>query len=176
MFTHMLVQIPALLLSGTLLGFPGSIAPDARRSRPGGIPGLLAVSLVLAFWMLPIALDHAVADPAWDAAKATSLVLAGITVRTAWVSVPGVIQAFFVGNVAWMAATAGLLFQDAGERLCNAYLQDDQAITGTSLVWLAVTSACVWIARLAARSHGDSATTPQPGTSDGAPAIQRTVS
>ena len=49
-----------------------------------------------------------------------------------------------------MTAAIGLLYQDNGPRLCNAYLQSDQDITGTALMWVAVAAAFILIGQLAA--------------------------
>ncbi|HJV62459.1 MAG TPA: hypothetical protein VJ743_16045, partial [Albitalea sp.] len=45
---------------------------------------------------------------------------------------------FFVGNLAWMSASAGMLYLDAPLRLCVNYLVDDQRQAGIGLVLLAV--------------------------------------
>jgi hypothetical protein len=149
MWTHMVLQMPALLLAGGLMSAALPRTPRAERWNLGGVPALFAASLVLAFWMIPIALDRAVADITWDAAKALSLLLTGALVVASWSIAPTVIQAFFVGNVAWMSIVVGMLYQEDGQRLCNAYLQDDQADTGRALVWVAAVCGALWAGRQA---------------------------
>lgn len=149
MLTHMLVQIPALLLAGGLIGTSVSHASPASRWNVAGVPALLAASLILAFWMLPIAIDHAVASARWDAVKALSIVCAGALAATSWQVAPTVVQAFFGGNLAWMSIAVGQFYQDEGPRLCNAYLQDDQSVTGNALTWLAIGASVLWVANLA---------------------------
>ncbi len=152
MLTHMLLQIPALLFAGGLLCTAWRPARPERWNL-AGVSGLLAVSLALAFWMMPIALDHAVASADWDAVKVLSLMLAGALGVRSWLVAPTVVRAFFVGNFVWMSVTAGMLYQDEGRRLCNAYLQDDQAITGCALVWLAIVCGVSWIALTSGMSY-----------------------
>ena len=45
---------------------------------------------------------------------------------------------FVAGNLAWMMASAGMLYIDAPERLCVNYLQGDQRQTGIALVLVAI--------------------------------------
>jgi hypothetical protein len=166
MLSHMLLQIPALLLAGGLLSAAWPpIGPEGRWNL-GGVPGLLAASLVLAFWMTPIALDHAVSSRAWDTSKALSALLAGAVGIRSWRVAPTMVRAFFVGNFVWMSATAGMLYQDQGLRLCNAYLLDDQADAGCGLVLLAILCGVSWIALTSGRWSS--------AASDSAP--QRTLS
>lgn len=161
MLGHMLVQIPALWLAGALMVWPAHSRDHVGdRWNVAGVPGLLAASLVLAFWMMPIALDHAVASVAWDVAKALSLFLAGAVGVVSWRRAPLVIQAFFVGNVVWMSIAIGMLYQDDGPRLCNAYLLDDQANTGLALVLFSLLAAGLWAGRTALRLQTGSQTSP----------------
>jgi hypothetical protein len=149
MLTHMLVQIPVLLLAGVLTGTAAPRLARMTHWNMAGVPALFAASLVLAFWMTPIAIDHAVASAGWDAAKAVSIVFAGAIAAAAWRVAPTVVQAFFGGNMVWMSVAAGQLYQAEGPRLCNAYLQDDQALTGIALTGLAIATAGLWIGRVA---------------------------
>jgi len=80
-----------------------------------------------------------------------SLLLAGAALRLSWRRAGEVVQAFFVGNAAWMTAVTGLLYQQLPQRLCNAYLQDEQTDTGIATVALAVTSGLFWTGRAARR-------------------------
>jgi hypothetical protein len=55
---------------------------------------------------------------------------------------------FLVGNIAWMFATAGLLYLDAPQQLCANYLRDDQRHAGVGLVLLAICLAALAIRRV----------------------------
>jgi hypothetical protein len=106
--------------------------------------------------MTPIALDHAAADWGWDVAKVLSLSLAGVAAGLSWRLGSVVTQLFYAGNMLWMMITAGILYQDAEQRLCNAYLWDDQVKTGQGLVALSILCACVVLVIAARAGHRQS--------------------
>jgi len=126
--------------------------PQERFDRYG-LTGWLFALLVAAFWMVPAALDAAVASTAFDAAKFASLIAAGFLLRGAMRRSPFALEAFFVGNFTWMGATVGLLYQEAESRLCLAYLADAQQRAGTGLVVLAVAVLVAWVALRLARGY-----------------------
>lgn len=136
MLTQMLAQIPLLFFAGAV--WAGKVRwSDAARWRAWnvqGAPGLLASTLVLAFWMTPIALDNAAADRSWEAAKIISMATAGFVAGVSWRLAAAVTRIFYLGNLLWMTVTVGLLYQDSTQRYCNAYLRDDQEMTGQALV------------------------------------------
>ncbi len=146
MLTHMLLQLPGLFCAGALLAPWLAARLRASSWNLGGVPMLFAASLAAVFWMLPIALDHAVASVSWDLAKAASLAAAGAVAAASWPLAPAVVQAFFVGNGVWMGITAGQLYQAADSRLCNAYLLFDQAATGMAMTGLAILLGALWLA------------------------------
>ena len=148
MARHMLVEIPLVVAAGAYLG---RFAPPRMHAAIAcfdafGLAGWLLAGLVTAFWMIPAALDAAVASPAMNAAKFASLAAAGFAVRSASRRSPLALEAFFVGNFTWMAATVGLVYQDAETRLCLAYLTDSQQRAGEGLVILAVVAFVAWLA------------------------------
>lgn len=157
MLTHMLVQWPLLVLAGAVLAARLCMAPRCAaaiaRWNERGLPGLLYSTLALAFWMTPAALDHAVASAPWDAAKAVSLLAAGAALALSWRAAGPVVQAFFIGNAVWMTVAVGMLFQELPQRVCNAYLQDDQTLTGVALVALASVAGMAWATAAAMRLH-----------------------
>lgn len=155
MALHMLVQVPLLVLSGYGLSaaLPGRFRQTLQSFNAHGTTGWALASLVLAFWMLPRALDAAVALPVVDAAKFAGLLLAGLSIRLSLAASGTVVQLFFVGNWAWMTATAGLLYVETPERLCNAYLSADQAATGYGLIGLALAISALWMLKQRATSN-----------------------
>ena len=162
MWTHMLLQMPLLLLCGALAAPVLPRSQRARRCNGAGVPALLAASLVLAFWMVPIAVDHAVASAAWDAAKGASLIAAGALITAHGLQAPGAVQVFFAGNMVWMGLAVAQLYQAGGPRLCNAYLQDDQVTTGIGMTALVIAAAALWLARLTVASGASGNATLQP--------------
>ena len=116
-----------------------------RNINAGGLSGLTAAMMISALWMLPLSLDAAVLNPAIGWLKVASALLAGWLTRISLREANPAIQAFFVLNWAWMTGAAGVLYQQAPERLCSTYLLGDQAWAGRGLVALAVAGAATWM-------------------------------
>lgn len=156
MSLHMLVQIPMLVLSGALLqralvyqgwGNRSAFQPFLRlyyHCNELGLPGLILVSFVGAYWMIPKALDDVLLSPSLALTKYIGLVLAGIVFQESWSRSHLVIRLFFMGNLCWMMAIAGIIYQENPERLCNFYLQSDQEIAGIGLVVMACVLPSLW--------------------------------
>jgi hypothetical protein len=146
MARHMLLEFPAVVAIGAVAGgaAPRIGAAFGRYDRLG-LTGWLLASLVLGYWMIPSTLDAALASPVVNAAKFISLGVAGFALRAAWQRSPTAVEAFFVGNFAWMAATVGLLYQDAQAQLCLNYLADGQQRAGRGLVAAAICAGVAWL-------------------------------
>lgn len=147
MARHMLVQFPALIAAGALCS---TVVSDRVRSRVAewnahGVPGLLLCISVLSFWMIPRALDEAVQNEQIATIKLASLLGCGFLLSLSWREAGSVVQLFFLGNWAWMGASAGLLYQQWPSRLCAVYLIDQQATTGFGLVVMAVVVPVAWL-------------------------------
>jgi hypothetical protein len=69
MLTQMLVQIPLIFVAAAVWGarVRWSARAHWRAWNVQGASGLLTAALVSAFWMTPIALDHAASDWSWEA-------------------------------------------------------------------------------------------------------------
>jgi hypothetical protein len=154
MLTQMLVQIPLIFVVAAMWGarMRGSAHAPWRVWNVQGASGLLIAVLVSAFWMTPIALDHAASNGSWEAAKVISLAASGFVAGVSWMLGSLVTRAFYVGNMLWMAVTVGMLYQDSTERYCNAYLWDDQTMTGQALVAASIGVALIWALRAAGLS------------------------
>lgn len=150
MATHMLLQFPALVLAGWLLaaGCPATARARLERWNALGITGLVAASLVLALSMVPRLLDLALVDTRIEAIKILALVASGAALRLSWQQAGRVVQGFFLGNLLWMTAVVGLLFQELETRLCNGYRLDQQQLAGEGLVALAVVVGVAWLIRV----------------------------
>ena len=146
MLTQMLLQIPLLFLAAAMLGAGARLPNQARWHawNVQGASGLLVSMFVLTFWMTPIALDHAASDWVWEAAKVASVAAAGFAAGLSWRLGSAVAHIFYLGNMLWMAATIGMLYQESTERYCNAYLWDDQTRTGQALVVASIGIALIW--------------------------------
>lgn len=158
MFRHMLLHIPVIVLAGVLAARGWSLRggePKTSRSaetlRPSrkfnefGVPGLLLVGFIGAYWMIPKALDQVMVSVFAEGSKFFMLFLAGWVLADSLSCANNVIRLFFVGNFCWMMAIIGLLYQDHPVRLCNFYLMGDQEATGVGLVVLAVALPVFWL-------------------------------
>ena len=155
MALHMLLEFPLLLGSGWAIA--RLVAPRPAPA-PGcdalGLLGVTVVSCVSAFWMIPAALDLALLHEPKRWAKVASWVGAGALLALSAPRLGDEIAVFFLGNLAWMLATAGLLYREAEDRLCVSYLYDDQRWTGNGLVVLALALGALALRRLVAASAG----------------------
>jgi hypothetical protein len=147
MALHMTVQVPLLIALGVLL------AALLRRHEPRwladsdwlGIPGIVAVIFATSFWMLPRALDGAVADPLLDFAKFLSLpLLAGLPLGLSWKRMPPLGRAFIWANFIPKITAVGGLYLMAPTRLCAYYRLDQQAVAGWTLIFAAVALGTLW--------------------------------
>jgi hypothetical protein len=144
MLRHMLLQLPLLGVAGWLLAARWPVVRRAAVFDEHGVTILTALLFVSAYWMVPRALELSLNDGPVDAAKFASLLAIGALLPGALTRANTVIQLFFLGNFCAMTAIAGMLYQDLPQRLCNAYLLDDQVTTGVALVASSVAVALVW--------------------------------
>lgn len=141
MTVHMTVQLPLLIGIGII------IAMSARRHEPRwlaeadwlGIPGIVLVVFATSFWMVPRALDSAIADPLTDLAKFFSLpLLAGLPLGLSWRRMPPLGRAFIWANFIPKIGAVGGLYLAAPTRLCAYYRLDQQEVAGWTLIAIAV--------------------------------------
>lgn len=147
MVWHMVVQMPMLVVAGWLIAqaLPSPLSTIMRWNRLG-LTGALTAQLILAYWMLPIAIDRAIILPVSDIAKVLSLLVCGLALRDTFLRAPVVVQVFFVGYGLSMLLGLGIYFTKTEQRLCNAYSQDSQIATGQGLIALAILAAVMWLA------------------------------
>lgn len=148
--SHVLLQIPLLVVAGVLLGTSLTQAvPSTRPSRQvEGIAAVLLAMFCLAFWMLPRWLDAAVVNPYTDMVKITTVVLlAGLPLGWGWTKLGNLARAFIWANLVSMFAAVAVLYLSFPDRLCNNYLYDEQLIMGRSLLVLAICFGLIGAAR-----------------------------
>jgi hypothetical protein len=156
MALHMLGQLPLLAGIGYVLGwawlrsraegFAGRVLGAVQSFNAGGVTGILAASVVMVLWMLPRCLDLARLDIEVDALKFLSVPLAGAAVALSWQRLPVIARAVVHLEVIATLFRFGWGYVAADERLCLAYLADDQQFTGILLIYLgaAWSAAVVW--------------------------------
>jgi hypothetical protein len=148
MVWHMLVQMPLLVLGGWLSARALSDFPRARPRTTWnryGLSAFFAAQSILAYWMLPVAIDRAVVLPVADLAKIISLFAGGFLLRHAMARSPALIQLFFVGSTVSMMAWLGTYFATVDRRLCNAYSLESQIAAGRGLMIVTFALALLWL-------------------------------
>jgi hypothetical protein len=144
MLRHMLLQLPLLTAAGWLLASRTRALRAAAWCDEHGILGMTLLMFVSAYWMIPRTLELSITEAPYEAAKFISLMLLGALLPGSLRRANRIIQLFFVGNFCAMTAIAGMQYQELPQRLCNTYLLDDQAWTGTGLVSASLLIAALW--------------------------------
>jgi len=125
--------------------------PLARLDRwnPQGVPGIVLALGVSTYWMIPRALDAALASGSVELAKFVSLpLLVGLPLALSWPRLHPIAKGFVAANWIPMLGVVGWLYRAALIRLCNYYLTDEQQLTGDLLVVLTVVLAALWLTSL----------------------------
>ena len=164
---HMLLEFPLLFASGWIVA--GAASPRYRwlaRLDSFDVQGLLGITFAgcaLTLWMIPTALDLALlSDPVrWG--KYVSLWLAGLLLRRSQGRLSAELSVFFIGMLAWMLATVGLVFQTMPRRLCVNYLLDEQRWAGVGIVGAAILLGTLGLWRIVTM-HTDPAPGDETGT------------
>jgi hypothetical protein len=146
MASHMLLQLPCLAWIGYCIGrawmrlpanrTAGRVLASAQSFNAGGVTGLIAASFVMVLWMLPRFLDLARLDTLVAAIKFISVPAAGLAVALSWPRLPAIARAVVHLEVIATLLRFGWGYLAAEERLCLAYLAEDQRLTGELLLAL----------------------------------------
>ena len=147
---HMVAQIGLLALSGWWLGRGlGPVRPGELAGFNGyGAAGVVLALFTLVFWMLPVSLDQALLDPAWEAGKFVSVpLLLGLALARSWPRLGGLARAALWANAVSMLAVMGWVYREAPVRLCNNYQFDQQLLLGLTLWGLGAAIALYWTGR-----------------------------
>lgn len=151
MTTHMLIQIPLAAAAGVLLArsLPSRVLGPLERYNEQGIPGILLALGISTYWMIPRALDAALASGDAEIMKFVSLpLLVGLPLALSWPRLHPIAKGFVAANWIPMLAVVGLLYRGSPLRLCNYYLVDQQVAAGSLLVALAAVLAALWLTSL----------------------------
>jgi hypothetical protein len=133
--THLLVQMPLLVVAGALLA---PLLERVCRAPAHGGPGMALAIAAASVCMLPRSMDAAF-ESAWaDAAKFAALTLGvGMPLARSWPLLGAVARGFLLGNFLPMLYVLGWLYTSAPMRVCSYYLKEDQAHAGVALFCIA---------------------------------------
>lgn len=146
--SHMLVQIPLLVLAGWTVG-KGFLGHPIQSWNDRGIPGLLLALFAMLFWMIPRWLDTALSEPIWEVVKFISIpLLIGLPLGMSWTRMTGFARAVVWCNGISMLIVIGWLYVAAPVRVCNNYLVNQQEEFGYTAMVLALFIAAYWIGLL----------------------------
>jgi len=142
MITHMLVQIPLLIISGCLMGqfFLNKFPKFFSRWNKNGIAGMLLFVIITTYWMLPRIMDETLMIPSIEVFKFISLpFLAGVALRDSWQKVGGLGKSFVILNYLPMFAFMAWLYIDPPIQICNNYLEAEQKQLGWGFLFIMLT-------------------------------------
>ncbi|HSI56992.1 MAG TPA: hypothetical protein VLA16_05520 [Ideonella sp.] len=130
----MLLRMPAAMLLGALLGWWA-----ARRVAPAwgalfSVAALVLASFVMPFWMLPVMMDKAAAEPAYCAARDASLALAGAGAALCFEHWSPLLRHLWVLEQVGMLLRYAVWYGMAPVALCTAWDAGPQRTVGWGLL------------------------------------------
>lgn len=147
MFTHVLIELPLLVILGILLGLQFNVAslPWINAINLGGFWGLIAATFLLAFWMIPRWLDFSLTSPAVAYAKYGSMLIIGLLLVASWSKAHVITRAVVKIEFLTMLYRLGWIYLISPDRLCNNYLLSDQIWLGRGLLITGFALAIAWM-------------------------------
>ena len=133
MITHMLVQMPLLIVAGLFIGdFLTRKFPTFFNTYNGsGIPGIVLVYIVTMYWMIPRAMDEALLLQTVEIFKYISFpFLVGVPLRDSWPKLTSLGKGFIIFNYLPMFGMMAWLYIDSPIQICNNYLESEQKVLG----------------------------------------------
>lgn len=144
MLLHMHVQMPLLAFAG-MLWTPFLQAKFPRffsRWNEDGVPGIVLVSLVVTYWILPRAMDEAIQFSSVEVFKFISWpFFVGVAMKDSWKKLKGRQQLFSTLYFSFIYGVMGFVYIFAEEQLCNNYLIVEQRLLGWSFLAISLGAA-----------------------------------
>lgn len=150
MVTHMLVQIPVLVIIGWMLGkkLPENWKSKITLWNRWGITGMVLAVIIMTYWMLPRALDAAISEWHFELVKFVTVPIMGIALSLSWPLLHPIAQGVLKLEFWATFMRLGWLYLDLPDRLCANYLLGDQRILGQLLLLGGSAWAVAWTLRV----------------------------
>lgn len=150
MVLHLLFQLPALVLLGWLAAemLPQSWHQRANQYNHHGLTGVVLITTLGLFWMLPSALDAALESDCYALAKVLSMLLIGASWSLTRRCIHPLVKGVFLLELWAMLGRFGYLFKVSPDRLCNNYLLGEQQLVGNILLILSIAIGALWVSRV----------------------------
>jgi len=140
MITHMLIQLPLLIIAGFLIG-KGILQKWTSfftNWNDNGVPGMILIVIITMYWMLPRALDEALTISYVQVFKIVSLPLVGILLRDSWKKIQTLGRSFIFLNYLSMFGLMAWLYIDSPIQICNNYLETEQKMLGWGFLLITI--------------------------------------
>jgi len=141
MVTHMLIQMPLLIVSGWLMTSYIEERFDyiVKKWNKNGVAGIILVIIITTYWMIPRTMDEALQIPIVELFKFISLpFLVGCPLRLSWKRLSSVWRSFIGLNYISMFAFMAWLYIDSPVQICNNYLEIEQQLLGRGFLLITV--------------------------------------
>ncbi len=160
MVRHVLIQIPCLVLAGYLFGRKSLINNRFLiLINDKGLAGILMCIFIGGYWMLPRALDAALAGSNMALVKYISLpFFVGIPLAISWQRIHPIARAVIKIEFLTMLFRLGWLYLVSPNRLCNFYQLNEQIILGKCFLIIATSLSLYWILQLFAEDYREQET------------------
>ncbi len=144
---HILLEFPLLVVYGVISGklIEKNVTPLFSWVNQGGIFGLLTVTFILAFWMIPRWLDASINDSNIAYCKYLSLFLAGLILSLSWGQTHSITRALVKIEFITMLFRIGWIYLISPTRLCNNYLLNEQVWLGQLFLVIGVALIIYWL-------------------------------
>lgn len=133
MIVHMHMQMPFLVIAGFFIAkfFQLRYPQFFERWNHNGVPGIVLFMIIMAYWMLPRAMDESLTEPLVQLFKFFSLpFLAGVPLRDSWRKLTSRMKGWVFGLFTLSFFGMGWLYIYSPVQLCNNYVLLEQVILG----------------------------------------------
>jgi hypothetical protein len=163
--SHMLLQIPLLVVAGYLVGL--QLRCSATRIMTiwnrHGATGLAILLPAATFWMLPRWIDAALDSGVVELGKFLSLPwLVGLPLAMSVQQFGPMTMGVLKTNLISMALVLGWLYLVSPLRLCNSYLIDEQPLVGQLWILIGIALSIYWTAPLFFAQHAHHVANDEP--------------